>query len=935
MRLSRESVRVFLGVVFLCTLAFSAGAFAAVDRISGLIDSSQPMSLQGNVSGRAKPQFDQGRADSSKLMSGVSIVFKPSANQQADLDQLLADQQNPSSAHYHKWLTPAQFGKRFGMSQGDIDKVVAWLESEGFTVTGVANGRNLISFRGTVGQIEAVFHTEIHNYLVGGEMHYANATEPSVPAALADVVLGFQHLHNFHPRPRAQVRKVDSHFSSSVSGSHFLSPGDFATIYDVKGLYAAGTTGTGQMIAIIGQTTVNLTDLSNFRSAAGLAAKAPTMTLVPSTGTGTRCSGDEGESDLDLEWSGGVAQNANIIFVYVGILSGETCTNRTKSVWDALQYAIDNKVAPVISTSYGFCESGLGSAFANQVRGWVQQGNSQGQTIMAASGDAGAADCDNSGSTSATGGFAVDVPAAIPEVTGGGGTEFFGDSTSGADAPYWAGTTGSTDTISSALEYIPEEGWNDTTFELAHSGGISASGGGASIYFAKPTWQTGTGVPADGKRDVPDIALNASADHDGYLFCSEDGPNNTIVATCSSGFRDSNQNLAVVGGTSAVAPTFAAIVALINQDLGNSPPAGLGNINPKLYELAASNAAAFNDVTTGNNIVPCTQGSTSCPPSAPFQYGFSAGTGYDQVTGLGSVNASTLAQAWSASLTSFTLAATPSMATVVAGQNVTSTLTLTPVSGFSGAVTYTCSTGVTCTFSPVSPTTATTVTVMVQPAANTAAGAMTVTITGKSGGVSSTATVALTVTATIEAFTIAPTTGSVSVAAGSAANVSIAVSSTSTPNFLSTSGGNTTTALPLTYTCSGLPLEATCTFSPASTSSNASITLSVATTAPTARLQRPNDHRSRIFYAALLPGFFGIVFAGGSRTKSARAMRLLSLIVILGFSTIWLSSCGGSSSSNNSNPGTPAGTSTVTVNATTGGANPVANSFTFKLVVTN
>jgi subtilase family serine protease len=203
-----------------------------------------------------------------------------------------------------------------------------------------------------------------------------------------------------------------------------------------------------------------------------------------------RCTGDETESDLDLEWSGGVAQSANIIFVYAGLVGSDTCSSRSNSVWDALQKAVDNNIAPVISTSYGFCEQLLQSTdpgFPQTVQGWAQQANSQGQTIVAASGDAGAADCDETGAKSASGGLAVDIPAAIPQVTGMGGTEFVGDPASTSTTTYW-NATGSSDDISSAISYIPGEGWNDTV----EDDGLTASGGGASIYFTKPVWQTGT-----------------------------------------------------------------------------------------------------------------------------------------------------------------------------------------------------------------------------------------------------------------------------------------------------------------------------------------------------------------------------------------------------------------------------------------------------------
>ncbi|MGB2605526.1 MAG: S53 family peptidase, partial [Candidatus Sulfotelmatobacter sp.] len=630
----------------------------------------------------ARAEFDQGRADGSRVLSAVSLIFKPSAAQQRALNTLLAQQQDLTSANYHKWLTPAQFADRFGVSQNDINKVVAWLQSQGLTVTRIANGRNQIFIEGTIAQIESTFHTEIHNYLVDGELHYANSTEPAVPAALAGVVLAVHNLHNFQPKPRAVMRKIsqsvtDPNFTSYISGDHFVAPGDFATIYDVAPLYSGGTDGTGQKIVLTGQSSINLTDVANFRSAASLSANVPTLLLEPTTGTSTRCPVDEGESDLDVEWSGAVAKNAGITLVYAGLAAGDTCTNRQFGAFDTLQYAIDQDLAPIISNSYGNCESVVGQAEADTMQGWIQQANSQGQTVMSASGDSGAADCDFR-VKSATQGLAVDIPAAIPEVTAMGGTEFEGDPASTSTTTYWTGTTGSTDTISSALSYIPETGWNDTTNPNNTGGDILASGGGASIFFAKPSWQTGTGVPNDGKRDLPDLALNASPDHDPYLFCSEDGPNGTVVASCTSGFRTgAGGDLTAVGGTSAAAPTFAGIVALISQHLGSS---GLGNINPTLYSLAANTPAAFHDVTSGNNIVPCTTGTTGCPATAPFQYGFSAGIGYDRVTGLGSVDTNALADAWAASRTATSITMSTAATNVFAGAPVTFTVAVTPAS---------------------------------------------------------------------------------------------------------------------------------------------------------------------------------------------------------------------------------------------------------------
>ena len=511
------------------------------DRLAGPLDSGQMTILHGNMHGMARPEFDLGRTDASKLLGGISMAFTPSPAQQEALDKLLADQQNPASPSYHRWLTTAQFADRFGMSRDDIQKVISWLQEQGFTVTRVANSRNQVFFEGTVAQIESTFRTEIHDYLLNGEIHFANTTEPSVPAALAASVLGIQNLHNFQPKPR-----LHPHFTSHLSGEHFIAPGDFATIYDIQELYStAGVDGSGQKIAITGQSAINLTDIANYRGAAGLAANVPTTTLVPNTGPSTVCPGDEGESDLDVEFSGGIAKNATIILVYAGIGTGTTCANRTTGAFDALQYAVDQNIAPVISNSYGNCEATVGSSFALTMRGWAQQANTQGQTIVSSSGDSGAADCDFR-VRSATQGFAVDLPAAIPEVTGAGGTEF----NTGIQRPrrveappnaaattYWSGTSNGNDTVSSALSYIPEMGWNDTALDLTSpQGTISASGGGKSIFFTKPSWQTGTGVPNDGQRDVPDISVSASADHDGYLFCTSDSG----AVTCGDGFRNSS-----------------------------------------------------------------------------------------------------------------------------------------------------------------------------------------------------------------------------------------------------------------------------------------------------------------------------------------------------------------------------------------------------------
>lgn len=710
------SARVAILTALLIALSASSDTQTAMrSRIAGPIDDANVTVVRGTAHPLAQSRFDRGRLSPVQQLSAVTLIFRLSQAQQADLNQLLRHQQDRSSPNYHRWLTPEQYASRFGMSQNDLAKVTAWLQSQGLIVDGVSRNHNEISFSGTVGQIEYAFKTELHNYSIHGEQHFANATDVSLPAAFAREALDVRGLNNFQPKPR--MRPAAPRFTSSISGSHFVIPGDFATIYNVPG----NVDGTGQTIAVMGQTLINTADIDSFRSAAGLPARtAGNFQQIQASGTGTavHCTGDETEADLDLEWSEAVAKNATIKYIYAGLGTGSNCGNgplgRTKGAFDALSFAINNNVAPIISISYGNCEANL-TSFLQTMQQWAQQANSQGQTISGPSGDDGAADCD-ADVTSATQGLAVDVPASIPEVTGVGGTEFTGDSSqcpstppnppscpggvAPADLPYWSGSSSLT-SGASALTYIPETTWNDGVGSTS----FSVGGGGASNFFSKPSWQTGTGVPNDGKRDVPDIALNGSSNHDPYLICSQDlfVQKQSTATSCTNGFRASDQTFAAIGGTSAGAPTFAGILALINQATGSH---GLGNVNPMLYQLAATNGV-FHDISSGDNKVPCTSGSKNCP-AGTTSIGFSAGAGYDQVTGLGSPNVTNLINAWVGATLSpdFSMEGLVSTASAP-GASGTSTITVTALNGFSQTVNLTCapasmSVHISCSLNPAS-----------------------------------------------------------------------------------------------------------------------------------------------------------------------------------------------------------------------------------------
>jgi subtilase family serine protease len=627
--------RLVFRIAFLVLAFFGPASFFALaapqNRISAAITDTQRASVQHTIPLRARLASDLGDAPADHMLTSVTLHFNLTAAQQADLTQLLINQQNPASPQYHQWLTPQQYGARFGVSNADLAAVKSWLSSSGLTVTAVAPSLNNITVSGTIGQMERAFGTSIHSMSENGVQHFANINDPNLPSAIVGMVSGITGLNDFKPQSRAAVRP---YFTSSVSGSHYIAPGDLFAIYDANPLITAGIQGNGITIAIAGQTDISLSDVAAFRSASGLPANAPTVVKAPGYVAGT-VSSDLDEAQLDVEWSGATAPAATIAYVTVG-------ASQSASVMDALIYSITNKVAPIVSISYGACEVAWGQSNLNTFNQYFQQANAQGTTIVGPSGDSGATDCDYQLPT-ATQGLAVDFPASSPFVTGAGGTMF-----NEGSGTYWSGTNGSYS--GSALGYIPETVWNES-----NASGLGAGGGGVSSYFTKPAWQIGNGVPADQSRDVPDISLNAAAAHDGYLFCSR--------GWCTNGFRNASSTLDVVGGTSVSSPAFAGILALLEQKLGATT--GLGNVNPMIYGLANSTyyGNVFHDVTSGNNNSTCAVGTQDCPNGGSI--GYSAGPGYDRATGWGSLDVANMVNYWTQ--------VTPAGATTTVGAVISST----------------------------------------------------------------------------------------------------------------------------------------------------------------------------------------------------------------------------------------------------------------------
>jgi pseudomonalisin len=596
-----------LGKISCCAgaLALTATAWCAFSQAPAIpsasqLDESRVVTLYGNVHPLAQPQFDQGAVSPDLSLQRMLLVLAPTAGQQAGLDALVAAQQDPASPFYHQWLTPAEFGTRFGASDQNLSQVTLWLTAHGFSIDEIAAGRRLIAFSGSAGQVFDAFHTEIHRYRIDGATHTANPQDPQIPAALAGIVRGVVSLHDF--RRRSQLREraaVNAQPQYSAGSTHYLFPADFATIYNANPLYSEGVTGSGITIAVAGRSNIELSDAASFRSLANLPANTPAIT-IDGADPGL-VAGDQSESTLDVEWVGAVAPAATVNLV----VAGSTAT--TDGIDVAAAYIVNHALAPVLSVSYGSCEQQMGTtelAFYNDL--W-EQAASQGISVFVASGDAGAAGC-SAGADALGTEQAVNGLCTSPFATCVGGTEFNEGSNAAA---YWSAANSAGQ--GSALGYIPEVVWN----ESATNGGSDmwASGGGASTVYPQPAWQVvvSGASAANGMRSVPDVAL-AAANHDGAFVVS-------------------NGSRWIASGTSIAAPEFAGLMALVIE---KQHGAWQGNANPSLYAMAGGAHNPFHATPSGSN-------------SVPGVYGFTAaGATYNLATGLGSVDAAILVNEWGA-----------------------------------------------------------------------------------------------------------------------------------------------------------------------------------------------------------------------------------------------------------------------------------------------
>jgi subtilase family serine protease len=721
-------------VAMLCTLASTPNTFAQAPRrlVTQEINETQRVTLRGNVHPMARAQFDEGAIADAQPVGRIYLLLNRTPEQQAALDKLMLEQLDKNSSNYHKWLTPEQYGTQFGPSDDDIETVKSWLTAQGFTGIRTNTGKTIVEFSGNAGNVRRAFSTDLHSYMVRGEKHFANVSDPQIPAALAAIVGGIPSLHNF--RKQALIRRFGKFrrdvltgeirplFTfTDVNGTFFgMGPADFAKIYNIP----ASADGTGQSIAIVGRSNINPQDVTDFRtmfglpaySACNLAVAQPQLCVILNGADPGLVSGDEGEADLDVEWSGAVAPKATIKFV----VSESELTDAVDGVDASAVYIVDNNVAPVMSESFGLCEAAngtAGNAFQNAL--W-QQAAAEGITVSVSSGDNGSAGCDDPNSeSSATQGIAVSGTASTPFNVAVGGTDF---DQSGAQSTFWGTPTGgaatTSPTVASAKGYIPEIPWNDSCATAGLTGCntattatnltiVAGSGGPSSVYTkAMAPFQAGFGDAT--ARDIPDVSFFAADGLNGsfYIICESDqsipgdtGCNLTKFVTTSP-FHD----FQTVGGTSASAPAFAGIMALVNQKTGQRQ----GNANFVLYALAKAETFAscnsssftapgtqpstcvFMDVTKSNIAVPCVGGSPNCSKTTAGSNGvmqssntpaFSSGVGYDLATGLGSINVTALLNNWavpSTKATTTTISPTTINIALGTSQAISGTVTGTP-----------------------------------------------------------------------------------------------------------------------------------------------------------------------------------------------------------------------------------------------------------------
>jgi len=473
---------------------------------------------------------------------GVNLELRNEAQLQTFIAQV-SDRKSPNYGHY---LTPDQFVANYAPTQTQVQQVIDQLRASGLSVSSVSSNRTIVDASGPVSAVEAAFGVTISDWHDRDQNRdfFGNDTEPTLPAAIASYVVGVAGLNNHYPLHRlGSAPKVGG---TGPAGGY--TPNELKKAYDVIPLASAGYTGSGQALGLLELDGFRQSNITTYDMHYGLGSPAPSTVLVDG-GPGPLGAG-EIEVELDIEVMHAIAPAAPIT-VWEG-------PNTNQGVNDTYNAMVTSNTTKSNSTSWGICEPQTTQAEMTTLDNIFKQGAAQGQSFFAASGDYGAYDCGDNRLT-------VDSPASDPYITAAGGTTL---------------------TLNADGTYKSESVWSNPNAFPTPTG----SGGGLSSYFARPSWQTGPGVAntySNGKRQVPDISSDADPNTGYSVYITNGGTGWTVV-----------------GGTSAAAPSWAALTGVYNQYAAANGKPNLGLANPTLYS-AGSNAqpyAPYHDVTSGDNL---------------------------------------------------------------------------------------------------------------------------------------------------------------------------------------------------------------------------------------------------------------------------------------------------------------------------------------------
>jgi subtilase family serine protease len=671
--------------------------------------------LHGLVPEWATDEADQGALPMPIQIPHLTVFLSRPAQNEWGFQDLLLEQQNRSSALYHRWYSAKQIGQRFGPPADQLEEVVKWLRDSGLQVLSVSNSRVFIEVSGDTEVLSAALGIQFHLYKVAGKTRVSIDGDPSVPRSLALIISSISGLST-------EIGETTLHSSGShplftnchgANCAHYIAPNDFAAIYDATPVYQKGLTGSGRVIGIIGMAEVYGADINAFNSVTDSSVPIPTV-FVPPMGTDPGpalsappdgCSGDDQppicsyfdyqkEATLDIQRAGSVAPGASLELIVSADTGGDP------GILVATEYAVDGgPTIPVdiLSLSFLSCETGATSVQANTWNSLFQQAAAEGISVFVAAGDSDATSCEKHFETPVPNNqfLSINYLCASGSVTCMGGSEF---NDTASPSLYWG--SANSEGLESALSYIPEGAWNDP---IQQNGGVTSyvvegTGGGFSQFIPAPPWQAT--VNTDLGRAVPDAAFSSSC-HDAYFVC--------MAADGGSCVKDSSGNFhfSAFCGTSAATPSMAGVMALVGQANGSSQ----GNPNPGLYELAGNPSnGVFHDITIASSgVSDCSLDSASmCNNTSPSASAITGGTlgyqlesGFDKVTGWGSVDIGNLIANWKAAPS---LLASPPTISVGAPGMAGSTV-LTAIGFPSSAVTFSCSNlpqGVECEFGQLS-----------------------------------------------------------------------------------------------------------------------------------------------------------------------------------------------------------------------------------------